>query len=289
MKPPLLTYSIKQSLSWEANSFAASQEIPRILWNPKVYYRSYKCPPPVPILSQLDPAHTPSSHFLKIHLNIILPSTPGSPKWSLFYRFPDQNSVYASPLPHMRHMPTHLILLDFIAQTILGEEYRSLSSSLCSFFHSPATSFLLGPNILLNILFLNTFSLHSSLSVSDQLSHSYKTTGKIMVLMKPALSFHKQILQEANIDYTMAGELVALLLIGLGGGAEWILVPVWTWQLHYKFQSLHTIKLWLSCAVSAFTCLTAFVTETGKKVVIAYCTIGIVPWSFNYEVWCTIV
>jgi hypothetical protein len=64
-----------------------------------------------------------------------------------------------------------------------------------------------------------------------------------MVLMKPALSFHKQISQEANVDYTMAGELVALSLIGLRGGTEWILVPVWTRQLHYKFQSLRTIKL----------------------------------------------
>ena len=44
-----------QSPSWEANWFAASLEIPRILWNPKVNYRIYKCPPPVPILSQLDP------------------------------------------------------------------------------------------------------------------------------------------------------------------------------------------------------------------------------------------
>jgi hypothetical protein len=64
-----------------------------------------------------------------------------------------------------------------------------------------------------------------------------------MVLMKPALSFHKQISQEPNVDYTMAGELVALSLIGLGGRAEWILVPVWTWQLHYKFQSICMIKL----------------------------------------------
>ena len=53
----LLTYSMHQSPSWEAIRFSASQEIPRILWNPKIHYRSHKCPAPVRILIQVNPVH----------------------------------------------------------------------------------------------------------------------------------------------------------------------------------------------------------------------------------------
>jgi len=133
LTPYLLTYSMKQSPSCEAKGFGASQETPRILWNPKVHYSIHKCPQPVPILSQLDPVHTPTPHFLKIHLNIILPSTPGSPKWSLSFRFPQQNPLLS---PTRATCPALLILLDFITRTILDEEYRSLSSSLFNFLHS---------------------------------------------------------------------------------------------------------------------------------------------------------
>ena len=105
----LLTYSMQQSPSLEANRFSASQEIPCILWNPKFHYCIHRCLISIPILSQLDPLHTPTSHVLNIHLNIILPSTPGSPKWSLSFRFPHKHPVYATPLSHATCPAYHIL------------------------------------------------------------------------------------------------------------------------------------------------------------------------------------
>ena len=104
----LLTYLLipwSRVLLEKLTGSAASQEITRILLNPKVHYRTHKFPPPLPTLSQLHPVPTTPSTFLKVHLNIILPSKSGSPQWSLSLRFPYQNPVHTSPLPHTRHMP----------------------------------------------------------------------------------------------------------------------------------------------------------------------------------------
>jgi hypothetical protein len=76
-----LTYSMKQSPSWEANqSLQLVKKFPAFLWNPKVLYRTHKCPPPVPIPSQLHPVTiTPPTSWSSIlilssHLRLGLPN-----------------------------------------------------------------------------------------------------------------------------------------------------------------------------------------------------------------------
>ena len=85
--------------------------------------------------------------------------------------------------PRSKYSPQHHVLkhpqLPFLPQC---EQYKPFSSSLCNLLHSPVTSSLLGPNILLNTMLSNTLGFLSSHNVNDQVSHPYKTTGKIIVL-----------------------------------------------------------------------------------------------------------
>ena len=106
----LLTYLLtpwSRVLLEKLTGSAASQEIPRIFGTRRFitvltssrhlslsWANSIQSPQP-----------PPPSHFLKIHLNVILPSASGPPQWSLSLRSPHQKPVHPSPLPHTLHMP----------------------------------------------------------------------------------------------------------------------------------------------------------------------------------------
>ena len=173
---------MEQSPSWVSNQFAASQEFPRILWNPKVHYRVRRA-------RHLSLSWARSVQSMPLHptswRSILIISSHLRLGLSSAIRFPYQNPVCAV----CATCPAHLILPDLMTLIILGEEYKSLSSSLYSLLPSPDMSSLLSPNILLCTLFSNTLSLRSSLKVIDKVSHLYIEQEKLHFSISWSLYF----------------------------------------------------------------------------------------------------
>jgi hypothetical protein len=65
------------SPSWEAANCVAIQELPSILWNPKVHYCAHKSPPLVPVLNQINLIHTTPCYLSKIYFKIVHLPTSG--------------------------------------------------------------------------------------------------------------------------------------------------------------------------------------------------------------------
>jgi len=100
---------MEQSPSGEANIFSVSQQILRILWNRKVHYYIHNCPPPVPILSQLDSVHTHTSCnsilILSSHLCLGLPSGPFPSGFTTEILYTPLLFPHTCYMPHPSHSP----------------------------------------------------------------------------------------------------------------------------------------------------------------------------------------
>jgi len=165
----------------EVNGHLASQEIPRLSQNLKVHYHVHKSPPWIPILSQMNPAHNFPPYFSKIHYNITLPSMTRYPKWFLSFRFSDQHFVCISHHFHRCYTPypSHAPWLDHPNKIWWSVQVMKLIIMQSSPVFCHIISFR---SILLSTPFSYKFSLCYSLSVRQQVSHPYKTTGKITVV-----------------------------------------------------------------------------------------------------------
>ena len=127
---------MEQSPSWESNRYSASQEISHILWNLKVHHHTHSSLPPVSILIQINAIH--ASHPTSWRSILILYSylCLGFPN-GLFPSGFRMKTLYVPLLSPIRAIcPAHFNLLDLITRIITGEQYRSWSSSFCSFLHS---------------------------------------------------------------------------------------------------------------------------------------------------------
>jgi hypothetical protein len=103
-------------------------------------------------------------------------------KQSPSLRFPNLNPVCTTPVSHMCHMHcvSHSFLIDQPNNIWWGVQVIKLLSMQSS--PPPCYFATLRPKYLPQRSISNTLSLCSSLSVTHQVSHSYKTTGGNIVL-----------------------------------------------------------------------------------------------------------
>ena len=96
------------------------------------------------------------------YLSLCAPSGP------LSFVFPYRKCARISFVPLHAIRSTHLIkLAHLISPVLLSEQNKLWSSCVCSFLHSPLSSFFSGPNISLSTLLSTTLGLRSALGSSS--------------------------------------------------------------------------------------------------------------------------
>ena len=132
------------------------------------------------ILCHINPVNTPENDLFQIHCNIHLPSMSSSSKWSLSFRLPPQKHCMPFLSPIGATSSTNFILLDYSDSSLWKVKIIKLFNVQLPpfpwyFIHHRS-------KYLSHHIILTHPQPSSSLQVSSQVSHQYKTTGKIWVL-----------------------------------------------------------------------------------------------------------
>jgi hypothetical protein len=113
------------SPSWEAANCVATQELPRILWNPKVHYRVHKSPPLVPILSNLTNRNQNLFLFSRKIVNQPIPNVTEIHYWTS--RFAEGTEIDESRLSNcLTHKPQSSQLTQGVTawgRSVMNDEY----------------------------------------------------------------------------------------------------------------------------------------------------------------------
>jgi hypothetical protein len=169
-----MSNDMEQSHSWEADNRSAGQAIPGLSWNPKLCHCVQKSPPLDPILSQFNPLNILTPSFLKMHFNVILPSTPISPK--LFSSL----QVFRLKLC-MNFSSPHASCMSTISSSLINHpnniwwSVQINKTSLSSFLPNHITYSLFGPDILLSTLLSTPFSLSVFFPWGETPSYKFDT------------------------------------------------------------------------------------------------------------------
>jgi hypothetical protein len=145
---------MEQSALWEATGSTVSEEIPCSLWNLKVLWHVHNNTALVSIVNYMNPFSAILSFCFKLHYDVTLPFNLGLRMLNSLFSLDFPTKIPCEflffPLPMHVAWPAHLIFLGLNLLIIFGKDYKSWTSSLCSFLQPTAS--ILGPNIFLSTL-----------------------------------------------------------------------------------------------------------------------------------------
>jgi len=129
--------------------------------------------------------------------------------------------------------PAHLTVLYFITRTIFCEQYRSLSSSLCSFLHSPLTSSLLGPIFSSTPYFQipSAYVPHSMCEIKFH-THTQQNISTVFPISLPLLRCEKDLSCMGIVLVLFMHVIITIIFIN----CNWV-ITLWQW-LYYMYTNM---------------------------------------------------